>query len=150
MESLSSRSGRWILAALLTFAVVSASAGTARTQVRMRASGVNEFRRYCASCHGADAKGGGPVAASLTKKPTDLTMLAKKNAGKFPEERVTACIEGTAPEMVPMHGPAEMPVWGREFRLPPVTGERRRIVGQAQVKREIKLLVDYIKSIQEK
>ena len=42
-------------------------------------SGPLQFREYCASCHGMDAKGDGPVAASLKKKPADLTMLSKNN-----------------------------------------------------------------------
>lgn len=39
---------------------------------------------YCASCHGVDAKGEGPVAKSLNVKPSDLTRIAARSGGKFP------------------------------------------------------------------
>ena len=40
--------------------------------------GKQEYLSNCASCHGKDAKGGGPVAGSLKLKVPDLTVLAKK------------------------------------------------------------------------
>src|SRR6516225_950228 len=33
--------------------------------------GKGSFVRYCAGCHGADAKGDGPKAATLNPKPAD-------------------------------------------------------------------------------
>lgn len=42
------------------------------------------FRTYCATCHGSDAKGTGPMASSLKAKVPDLTILAKKIRGSFP------------------------------------------------------------------
>ena len=44
-------------------------------------SGKEMFQAYCASCHGADAKGDGPAAAALKSKPANLTELAKNNGG---------------------------------------------------------------------
>jgi hypothetical protein len=46
--------------------------------------------------------------------PTDLTMLAKKNGGKFPTDRVRSYIEGAT--VAPAHGSRAMPVWGTFFR----------------------------------
>jgi mono/diheme cytochrome c family protein len=46
-------------------------------------AGKQEFEISCAVCHGMDAKGGGMVADALKVKPTDLTLLAKKNGGVF-------------------------------------------------------------------
>ena len=43
-----------------------------------------EYQSNCASCHGMDAKGDGPVSKELKTHPTDLTLLAKKNKGVFP------------------------------------------------------------------
>jgi hypothetical protein len=40
-----------------------------------------EYMENCAGCHGADAKGAGPLSAKLKTKPTDLTLLAKRNHG---------------------------------------------------------------------
>ncbi len=40
-----------------------------------------EYQSKCASCHGSDAKGDGPLADQLKIGPADLTQLAKKNGG---------------------------------------------------------------------
>ena len=71
------------------------------------------FVRYCASCHGSDAKGGGPLAKNLKTPPPDLTRIPKVD-GKFPTVRVEQVIQGEA--MTTTHGTREMPVWGSVFR----------------------------------
>lgn len=77
------------------------------------ASGEQMFVSYCASCHGKDAKGDGPAASALNVAPADLTGLARKNGGKYPEMRVTSVLRGEA--KVVAHGTQEMPVWGPVF-----------------------------------
>ena len=42
--------------------------------------GKAEYHSSCASCHGIDGKGNGPVSADLKVPPSDLTVLARKNA----------------------------------------------------------------------
>jgi mono/diheme cytochrome c family protein len=76
--------------------------------------GPDLFRAYCASCHGAEGKGGGPAAASLKSAPADLTKISARNGGKYPFERVQAIISGQAPVLV-SHGNRAMPVWGPIF-----------------------------------
>ncbi len=110
-------------------------------------TGKLEYRSHCAQCHGPNAKGDGPVAPALTKKPTDLTMLAKNNNGEFPEKRVEAFIDGSA--MVAAHGTREMPIWGLEFRKPSPSSSQAQRTTQ-EVNQRTKLLVDYLKSIQKK
>jgi mono/diheme cytochrome c family protein len=103
--------------------------------------GPDVFAFYCAPCHGRDARGGGPVAAALHTRPSDLTEIARRNAGTFPKARVEAMVtHGTAgPDA---HGTTEMPVWGPVFgSLDP---------SQARVKSRIANLVAYIESIQTK
>jgi len=76
--------------------------------------GENLYKAYCASCHGIDAKGNGPMAAWLKVPPTDLTRIAARNGGKFPLERVDRIISGE--EALPSgHGTRAMPVWGPVF-----------------------------------
>ena len=72
------------------------------------------FRAYCATCHGKDAKGSGPMAASLRIAPPDLTRIAARNGGTFPFLQVQKIISG---EQQPpaTHGTREMPVWGPIF-----------------------------------
>jgi hypothetical protein len=77
--------------------------------------GVDNFHDYCAPCHGRDGRGGGPVAAVLTPRPSDLTVLAKRNMGVFPRARVRDFITNGSPDIA-AHGSTMMPVWGPTFR----------------------------------
>lgn len=72
------------------------------------------YKAYCASCHGAGAKGDGPMTASLKVKPSDLTRIAARNGGTFPLMRIEKIISG---ESLPSagHGSSQMPVWGPIF-----------------------------------
>ena len=74
--------------------------------------GKQEYLSKCASCHGKDAKGDGPVAGSLKQKVADLTVLAKNTGSIFPFARIYDVIDGR--EAVAAHGPRDMPVWGSE------------------------------------
>ncbi len=75
--------------------------------------GKAEFQSSCASCHGADGKGKGPVSGQLKTAPSDLTMLTKTNNGVFPTNAVYETIYGS--KSVPAHGTREMPIWGERF-----------------------------------
>ena len=57
-------------------------------------SGKAMFMQDCASCHGAGAMGGGPVALAMGVVAPDLTGLAAANGGVFPREAVMATIDG--------------------------------------------------------
>ena len=96
----------------LALAFLLAASGCVDEETREVAGG-DLFLRYCASCHGADAKGSGPVAASLRRPPSDLTTLAKRSGGRFDEAAVMAAIDGR--RVVAEHGSREMPVWGAVF-----------------------------------
>jgi mono/diheme cytochrome c family protein len=71
------------------------------------------FRTSCASCHGQDATGNGPVAEYLKIPPANLTTITQRNDGVFPTDRVRATIDGR--EKVAGHGLRDMPVWGEIF-----------------------------------
>lgn len=77
------------------------------------AVGQVEFQTSCGSCHGADAKGHGPVSPFLTLKPSDLTQLSARNDGVFPREAVFETIDGR--NGVGVHGGRTMPVWGARY-----------------------------------
>lgn len=72
------------------------------------------YRAYCAVCHAADARGGGPMATSLKVPPSDLTRIAARNGGVYPLARIERIISGE--EQLPNgHGTRVMPVWGPIF-----------------------------------
>jgi nucleotide-binding universal stress UspA family protein/mono/diheme cytochrome c family protein len=128
---------------LFPFAVPPAAAQDAVTPqpaMTQQVPGSELYRTYCATCHGTAARGDGPLASSMTRKPADLTEIAKRNGGLFPSELVFRTIDGKRP--VRGHGGADMPVWGDAFA-------RSRDGGDpATVKRMIDSLVDYLESIQ--
>lgn len=41
--------------------------------------GKRQFEANCASCHGVNGKGNGPITDLLKKSPPDLSLLAKNN-----------------------------------------------------------------------
>lgn len=102
--------------------------------------GPDLFRAYCAPCHGQDAKGDGPAAAALNTKVPNLTTIAQRNGGVFPEAKVRNIIAGD--EAVVAHGSREMPVWGPIFHQV----EADRDYGNIRMKN----LIEYLKSIQQK
>ena len=71
-------------------------------------AGRDSFEFYCASCHGTRGKGDGPIASALKVAPSDLTSLARRNRGAFPEiwfwpwSRVAA---DRCPDMAPLTCP---------------------------------------------
>jgi mono/diheme cytochrome c family protein len=69
------------------------------------------YKAYCAVCHGPQAKGDGPMAATLKVRPADLTRISARHEGTFPLMRIEGIISGE--EELRGHGP--MPVWGPVF-----------------------------------
>jgi mono/diheme cytochrome c family protein len=102
--------------------------------------GSDLFEFYCASCHGRDGKGNGPVASALKVPPPDLTLLARRNGGAFPDERVKTFVTNNRDVLTSAHGTSDMPVWGPVFRALESS--------DARVKVRIANIVAYLKSIQ--
>ncbi|WP_170784053.1 c-type cytochrome [Ruegeria lacuscaerulensis] len=73
--------------------------------------GAQLYQHYCATCHGIDATGHGPMAGVLVIQPADLTTLASDD-GTFPVARVVSRIDGRDPLV--SHG-SPMPVYGPYF-----------------------------------
>jgi mono/diheme cytochrome c family protein len=133
-----------VLAGACATATLSAAAQTmapANPPLTIRSVvGGDSFRFYCATCHGRDGKGNGPVVAALKRPPPDLTRVALRNGGVFPRARVEAYLTDDGVPPAAAHGNTEMPVWGPIFRgLDP---------SDALVKVRIANLVGFIESIQ--
>ena len=102
-------------------------------------SGPKMFQAYCSSCHGAEAKGNGPMAKSLKAQPKDLTLLSSNNNGKFPADKIMGLL-GNMPG-TEAHGSKEMPVWGDVLRA---------VERPEAVKLRLSNITSYLQSIQVK
>ena len=100
----------WLVAVLLALPAASQAADI---DPFVDYTGAQLFDRFCASCHGGLGLGDGPVAPSLKVMIPDLSELAKRSGGRFPDERVREIIDGRA--VLPAHGTRPMPVWGYEL-----------------------------------
>lgn len=104
-------------------------------------SGLQLYKRYCAVCHGNDLKGNGPVSPEFKNGPSDLTTLAQRHGGKFPDTYVEDVLRNGVQK--PAHGNTEMPIWGPLFAT--VRGTDPSLVNVRIVN-----LTNYIKSMQAK
>lgn len=132
-----------ILVLLLSSGVLAGQGGpqVRKTNVKETspASGKEMYLQYCASCHGKDGKGGGPATAALKAAPTNLTTLASRNNGTFPDVRVARVIEGS--DELTAHGSRDMPTWGQVFH---------QMEGDTTMKLRVANLTSYVKSLQTK
>jgi mono/diheme cytochrome c family protein len=133
---------RIITVAVLAFASAFILSSISPTQSAManNEKGKKLYMQYCASCHGIDGKGKGPVASSLCASLPDLTKIEKKD-GKFPALRIQNVIAGEIGQTeITAHGTREMPVWGSVFR-------EREDQGRSML--DVYALTKYIESIQQ-
>jgi mono/diheme cytochrome c family protein len=130
------------------------TAGIASAAERLKVDpGKIEYENSCAVCHGKDGRGTGSINDLLTKKPTDLTTLAKKNNGVFPVERVYAVIDGR--DAVKAHGDRDMPAWGNRYSNDPRKAAEYYMDapyydGEMYARSRILYLIDYLNRIQVK
>jgi mono/diheme cytochrome c family protein len=136
-----------VIAAVLVLAMVSWAQVEGNKEIKhvpirptSAASGKGMYKAYCAVCHGTDGKGNGPATEALKVPPTDLTVLAEKNGGKYPGLKVASIIRGE--EVLAAHGSKEMPIWGRLFWS--MSGH------EAEVQQRVANLNDYVGSLQKK
>lgn len=101
-------------------------------------AGRGYYMRYCASCHGINGDGHGPIASEMVKPPANLRLLGDKYGMPLPAARLAELIEGlNAPRA---HGYRDMPVWGvRLYEM----GH-----GKREISRTIRDIVDYLDTIQ--
>ena len=110
-----------------------------------------EFNWSCATCHGIDGKGKGPLSSELKVPPADLTVLAKKNNGAFPLTQVYEVIDGR--KVIEAHGAREMPIWGALNSKELYQSDKLidpSYDPEAVVRKRILAIIDYLLRIQEK
>ena len=135
-----------IVTAVMFSAVFSwaATSSTARQNEPPRQdlnSGAHLYQEFCASCHGGTGAGDGPLAATLSRRATDLTLLTRRNGGTFPRANVFAVVEGTRP--IPAHAGPAMPNWREVFYRLESGSERA-------VRKRLDALVAHIETLQVK
>jgi len=112
------KAARTLSLVTLPVALLAAMAADAPAQPKYdtaaAAKGAVVYVRYCVSCHGKEAKGDGPLAADLRVPVPDMTTLAARSGGRFPEDRVRRIIESG--EVLRGHGTEDMPAWGDAFK----------------------------------
>jgi mono/diheme cytochrome c family protein len=103
-----------------------------------------EYVGRCATCHGSNGTGDGPLSNLLKKTVPDLTTLSKRNGGVFPFMRVYETIDGR--REIEAHGPRDMPIWGNEYR----TGSyvTRGYSPESFIRAKILALTEYIYRLQ--
>jgi mono/diheme cytochrome c family protein len=108
------------------------------------AAGRDAYRSRCASCHGLEARGDGPVGAALRVAPPDLTSLAERNGGVFPRAHVIDVVTGRV--ALAAHGTREMPVWSDSFG--PADAEGATGAAAVYARRIVESLAAYLESMQ--
>ncbi|MFN3722588.1 MAG: c-type cytochrome [Paracoccaceae bacterium] len=116
-----------LLPTLSLFAALALGACVIATTPKPMPTGAQDFADYCAGCHGLSGAGGGAVAGTLSKRPADLTRLARRNGGTFPTTRVMAKIwgytggkgGGVMPNFGPLLASETMPYDGGDGILTP-------------------------------
>lgn len=78
------------------------------------AEGAELFAVHCALCHGRNGEGGGAVSSQLMWNPADLTRIATRSEGEFPESKVFELIARRDP--LGNHQSPEMPRWGKFWK----------------------------------
>lgn len=135
----------------ILLSVASVNALDKKAQLKL---GKMEYLNNCAACHGRDAKGDGPVAAALTTKPYDLTLISKKHDGTFPEGLIYKVIVGH--DIINSHGGTDMAVWGDRYSSTPFEADDSIAFppheqdNQAMILGRITSLIGYLESIQAK
>lgn len=129
--------GTWLAAGL-------AIAACTPDEMPQAADGRGLYMEYCAVCHGADGKGDGEMARSMTVPPKDLTLIALRHGDEFPRAKVLSMIDGYARS--DLDGPS-MPEFGELLQgdlVPLDTGDGVL----TPTPRKMVALLEYLESIQ--
>ena len=108
-------------------------------------TGQGEYMNACASCHGVDADGSGPLAELMSVGVPGLTGLAEANDGVFPMLEVIHSIDGRQGT----RGHYPMPVWGEVFEHQAEVDNMDRYGGEIAVRGRVLSIAYYLESIQE-
>lgn len=122
-------------------------AGAPQAQAQDPVIGQEEYRLHCAACHGLEGRGDGPIGQILKIPAPNLALIAERNGGSYPVQKVYSIIEGSS--VVAAHGTRDMPLWGDRYRTAakPVTPDQAGM-GRDQAEMRILSLVYYLGTLQ--
>ncbi|SHK01852.1 Cytochrome c553 [Shimia gijangensis] len=132
---------RWVVGIAMAATVVWACG---EAEIPDQEDGERIYEANCETCHGITGRGDGVIAASLTPRPADLSVLARRNGGTFPVSDVLSKIDGyTSNQDVR----AVMPQFGAMFEgdLVPVETEDGVLT---PTPRKLAALLAYLETIQ--
>jgi mono/diheme cytochrome c family protein len=128
------------LAAAIGIAATSLSACGQSSQAQI--AGARLYANHCASCHGAQGEGDGPVAAVMKVGVPNLRNLSLRNNGEFPLDAVRAYVDGR--NLPAAHGDRYMPIWGNEFGY----GDKNGEADEKVIAERMDAIVGYVRSLQ--
>lgn len=133
----------WRAGALGAALLAVAAAAHAQSAPEAPNPGRDAFLQYCASCHGAQGDGKGPMAGELRQSPSDLRHLTKRFGSPLHTQRLLERIDGR--RMARAHGSRDMPVWGEKLtrNIPRGAGT------EAQTRGTLLIIIDWLESIQQ-
>jgi mono/diheme cytochrome c family protein len=105
-------------------------------------TGKELYKRFCASCHGLEAHGDGPVAPLLKVQVPDLTLIELRHK-RFDAPLIEMIIDGRF--LIRGHGTRDMPVWGDEFTRSEIANPQAESATRVLIRR----MVEYLQSIQQ-
>lgn len=129
---------------LVTAALCCGLAGAveARELSVVEQTGRQFYVEACASCHGDNARGDGPQAASLSAPPSDLTLIRKRRDGRFPLGELEEIIDGRGPSS--LHASGDMPRWGERF----AEEEGGDPMTEELIRGRVRMILDYLDAVQ--
>ena len=140
------RSPRWRRSAgalaLIALAAGPAAAAEKPEPSLLATSGERLYVQHCAVCHGSSGRGDGPFGGILRTAPADLTTIAARNGGAFPDAEITRFVDGQF--VPPAHGTRQMPIWGRWLGQSIAPGTEPDEVARG----EILAILEYLKTLQ--
>ena len=137
-------SARELIALLAIPGTVLIAACAAPGAIQHQESAAILYAENCAACHGDNARGDGIMNPYLKIPAPDLTLIAARRDGHFPEAEIYRIVDGQSSENWTTN--RHMPIWGYEFFGNDSDDERAHGRGSARVDS----LVAFLKSRQQR